>query len=97
MIIAPLLLCGFVMVLFEHDYEDEGRGRKKKRCEARSERVLRRASHYNNDESLPSLPGRDPKWGMGVRHALFPGPAFGALKAAGFPTLFSAANGIAAS
>jgi hypothetical protein len=31
---------------------------------------------------------------MGVRHALFPGPALGAIEAAGFPTLFSTANGV---
>jgi hypothetical protein len=33
---------------------------------------------------------------MGVRHALFPGPALGALLsgAAGFPTLFSTASGV---
>jgi hypothetical protein len=31
---------------------------------------------------------------VGVRHALFPGPALGAAKAAGFPTLFSTASGV---
>jgi hypothetical protein len=31
---------------------------------------------------------------MGVRHALFPMPALGAVKAAGFPTLFSTASGV---
>jgi len=31
---------------------------------------------------------------MGVRHALFPVPALGALQAAGFPTLFSTASGV---
>jgi hypothetical protein len=33
---------------------------------------------------------------MGVRHALFPEPAFGALlsEAAGFPTPFSTASGV---
>ena len=37
------------------------------------------------------------KWGMGVRHALFPMPTLGASPsraAAGFPTLFSMANGV---
>jgi hypothetical protein len=34
------------------------------------------------------------KWGMGVRHALFPMPALGASGAAGFPTLFSTASGV---
>jgi hypothetical protein len=31
---------------------------------------------------------------MGVRHALFPGPALGAAWAADFPTLFSTASGV---
>jgi hypothetical protein len=31
---------------------------------------------------------------MGVRHALFPVPTFGAKLAAGFPTLFSTASGV---
>jgi len=35
-----------------------------------------------------------PKWGMGVRHSLFPVPALGASGAAGFPTLFSTASGV---
>jgi hypothetical protein len=35
-----------------------------------------------------------PKWGMGVRHALFPVPTLGASGAAGFPTLFSTASGV---
>jgi L-2-hydroxyglutarate oxidase LhgO len=36
------------------------------------------------------------KWGMGVRQALFPVPAFGApfSGAAGFPTPFSTASGV---
>jgi hypothetical protein len=36
------------------------------------------------------------KWGVGVRQALFPVPTFGAhlAAAAGFPTPFSAANGV---
>jgi hypothetical protein len=35
-----------------------------------------------------------PKWGMGVRHALFPMLALGASGAASFPTLFSTASGV---
>jgi hypothetical protein len=31
---------------------------------------------------------------VGVRHALFPGPALGASWAAGFPTPFSVAGGV---
>jgi len=34
------------------------------------------------------------KWGMGVRHTLFPVLAFGAELAASFPTLFSTASGV---
>jgi len=33
-------------------------------------------------------------WGMGVRHALFPGLALGAKLAASFPTPFSTASGV---
>ena len=44
----------------------------------------------------PTLRSDRDKWGMGVRHALFPEPALGApfSGAAGFPTPFSTASGV---
>ena len=42
----------------------------------------------------PTLRSNRDKWGMGVRHALFPVLAFGAELAASFPTLFSTASGV---
>ena len=57
-----------------------------------------------NVERLPGLktkaPARlvkvrqGPKWGVGVRQALFPMLALGASGAASFPTLFSTASGV---
>ena len=44
----------------------------------------------------PTFRSSRDKWGMGVRHSLFPGLALGATLAgaASFPTLFSTASGV---
>ena len=47
-------------------------------------------------QKAPARPGGQAgtKWGMGVRHALFPALTFGAKLAASFPTPFSTASGV---
>ncbi len=73
---------------------------RRKRCLPRTTSIKSSAKQFGCSTQTispcPALrPSRD-KWGMGVRHALFPVPALGAhlAVAAGFPTLFSTASGV---
>jgi hypothetical protein len=52
-----------------------------------------RSSKQLSPPDLAAKQGQN--WGMGVRHALFPGLALGAKLAASFPTPFSTASGVA--
>ena len=58
--------------------------------------VLQRSRFVKTISPGPTLRSSRDKWGMGVRHALFPEPALGAFlsEAAGFPTPFSTASGV---
>jgi hypothetical protein len=49
-----------------------------------------------NISPRPTFRSSRDKWGMGVRHTLFPEPTLGATLAgaAGFPTPFSTASGV---
>ena len=73
-------------------------GKIKSKIKIKSDKVcLAGPLRQKNKDPRQAFARQGPKLGMGVRHALFPGPAFGAQRAAGFPTLFSTASGIAAS
>jgi hypothetical protein len=57
--------------------------------------VLQRGRHRATRVGHNQFISGQTDWGMGVRHSLFPVPAFGTLfKVAGFPTPFSTASGV---